>query len=187
RKADVPGRDLEGATEHELPDEEKAHEAAHRLRAIALAQIPERAARSRHRRPELAPDHAVAHDDHQGDEPAQHRLWTAQRGHEERDRDERPDPDHVRHVERRGVNQAEPAYQGRRHGAALARAGVLQRSIGFAIPVGRKGSRTFRPNPADAYAAYRTSCTTRPVSPSEIGVSLPRTHRAKCRISWGNP
>src|SRR6266513_2819020 len=40
---------------------------------------------------------------------------------------------------------------------------------------------------SDAYAAYSTSCTTRPVSPSEIGVSLPRTQRAKCRISWGKP
>jgi hypothetical protein len=33
------------------------------------------------------------------------------------------------------------------------RCGVLQRSIGFAIPVGRKGSTIFRPSPADAYAA----------------------------------
>ena len=40
---------------------------------------------------------------------------------------------------------------------------------------------------AEAYAAYNTSCTTRPVSPSEIGVSLPRTQRAKCRISCGKP
>src|SRR5207245_3254954 len=45
----------------------------------------------------------------QCDEPAEHRLRTAERGHEERDRDERSDPDHVRHVERRGVNQAEAA------------------------------------------------------------------------------
>src|SRR5439155_15901579 len=41
REPDVPGRDLEGTTEHELPDEEKAHQAAELLRAIALAQIPE--------------------------------------------------------------------------------------------------------------------------------------------------
>src|SRR5438552_7739467 len=36
-------------------------------------------------------------------------LMSALGGHEERDRDERSDPDHVRHVERRGVNQAEAA------------------------------------------------------------------------------
>src|SRR6266536_2434403 len=63
----------------------------------------------------------------------------------------------------------------------------FQRSIGFATPFGRNGSATLHPWPAAAYAAYRTSCTTRPVSPSEIGVSLPRTHRAKCRISCGKP
>src|SRR5437763_972388 len=74
-----------------------------------LAQIPERSARSRQRRAELAPHHPVAQHDHQRDEPAEHRLRAAQRGHEERDRDERSDPDHVRHVERRGVNQAEAA------------------------------------------------------------------------------
>src|SRR6187200_2922460 len=66
-------------------------------------------------------------------------------------------------------------------------AAFLHRSIGFATPLGRNGSATFRPSPADAYAAYITSSTTRPVSPSEIGGSLPRTHRAKCRISCGKP
>src|SRR6266700_1637690 len=65
--------------------------------------------------------------------------------------------------------------------------GFFHRSIGFAIPFGRNGSMIFRPSPADAYAAYNTSCTTRPVSPSETGASFPRTHRAKWRISWGKP
>src|SRR5438128_1170310 len=79
------------------------------------------------------------------------------------------------------------ARQEKHHDTALARCGVFQRSIGLAMPCGRKGSMILRPSPADAYAAYRTSCTTRPVSPSEIGVSWPRTQRAKCRISWGKP
>src|SRR2546430_14258325 len=109
READVAGRDLEGAAEHELPDEEKAHQPAHALRAIAPAQIPERSAGSRQRRPELAPHHTVAQHHHQRDEPAEHRLRAAQRGHEERDRDERSDPDHVRHVQRRSVDQTEAA------------------------------------------------------------------------------
>ena len=55
------------------------------------------------------------------------------------------------------------------------------------MPLGRNGSVILRPSPADAYAAYSTSCTTRPVSPSEIGVYFPRTQRAKCRISCGKP
>src|SRR5436853_6001834 len=108
-EAEVPGVVLEVDTELELTQEEKAHQPPDRLGAIALAQVPERPAGSRQRRPELAPDHAVAQDDHQCDEPAEHGLRTAERGHEERDRDERSDPDHVRHVERCGVNQPEAA------------------------------------------------------------------------------
>src|SRR5262245_22758752 len=50
-------------------------------------------------------------------------------------------------------------------------AAFLHRSIGFATPLGRNGIAILRPCPADAYAAYITSSTTRPVSPSEIGVS----------------
>src|SRR6185436_17428951 len=63
----------------------------------------------------------------------------------------------------------------------------FHKSIGFVTPLGRNGSAIFFPSPADAYAAYSTSCTTRPVSPSAIGFSLPRTQRAKCRISCGKP
>ena len=112
READVAGGDLERAAQHELPDEQKRHQPAERLRAERLAQIAERPARSRHRRAELAPHHAVGDDDHERDDPAEHRLRPAERGHQQRDRDERADPDHVDHVERGGFDETETASQG---------------------------------------------------------------------------
>ena len=39
------------------------------------------------------------------------RLGAAEGGHEQRDRDERPDPDHVDHVQRRRVDEAEAAMK----------------------------------------------------------------------------
>ena len=115
READVSRGNLEWSAEHKLPDKQKPHEPAERLGSVPLPQVPERAARARHRRAELAPDHTVAYHNHQRDEPAEHGLGTAERGHQQRDRDERTDPDHVRHVERRRVYQAEPArHRGRR-------------------------------------------------------------------------
>src|SRR6266850_6006892 len=110
RETDISGRDFERAAQDELPDEEKPHQPAHRCGAVAVPQIAERAARSRQSGPELAPHHAVAQNDDQRDRPAEHRLGAAERGHEQRNRDERPDADHVRHVERRGVQQAEAAH-----------------------------------------------------------------------------
>ena len=107
READVARRDLERPAEDELPDEQERHQASERLAAEGLAQIDERSARSRHRRAELAPDHAVADDDHERDDPAEHRLRAAERRHEQRDRDERPDADHVGHVQRRRLKQTE--------------------------------------------------------------------------------
>jgi hypothetical protein len=50
-------------------------------------------------------------DDHERDDPPEHRLRPAERRHQQRDRDERTDPDHVDHVERRRLEQAEPARQ----------------------------------------------------------------------------
>ena len=111
-EADVARRDLQRPAQHELPDEEKRHQPPERLAAERFAQIAERAARRRHRGAELAPHHAVADDDHERDDPAEHRLRAAERRHEQRDRDERTDPDHVDHVERRGLEQAEAARQG---------------------------------------------------------------------------
>src|ERR1051326_3068049 len=48
---------------------------------------------------------------HQGNEPAEHRLWPTERREQERNRNERPDADHVCHVERRGLEQAEASQQ----------------------------------------------------------------------------
>jgi hypothetical protein len=61
------------------------------------------------------------------------------------------------------------------------------RSMGLLTPFGRKGSSILRPCPAEAYPAYNASITTRPSSPVDCGFSLPRTQRAKCRISCGDP
>ena len=118
RKADVARRDLEGTAQDELPDEEKRREAAPLLAAVPLAKVDVASARSRHRRSELAPDHAIRNHDEQRNDPSEHRLWTAERGHEQRDRDERPDSHHVGHVESSGLEQAEPAGQLRRMTAA---------------------------------------------------------------------
>ena len=112
READVPRRDFERAAQDELPDEEERHEPAVRLAAEGLAQVDERSARARHGGAELAPDHAVADDDHQRDNPAEHRLRTAKRRQQERDRDERTDPDHVDHVQGGRVNEAEARWIG---------------------------------------------------------------------------
>src|SRR3954464_14761514 len=79
-----------------------------------------------------------------------------------------------------GVRRSDVDRAGETHqSGALASSGFFQRSIGFEIPFGKKGRAIFRPSPPDAYAAYSTSITTRPVWPSEMGVSFPRTQRAK--------
>ena len=114
REAVVARRDLERPVQHELPHEQKTHQPAERRWTVALAQIAERSARPRHRRAQLAPYHPVAQHDDERDRPAEHRLRAAERRHEERDRDERSDPDHVRHVERRGVQQAKATRHARR-------------------------------------------------------------------------
>src|SRR5262249_56432360 len=62
-----------------------------------------------------------------------------------------------------------------------------QRSIGLPMPRASKGIVTFRPSPADAYAAYKAFITCSPSSPVDWGSSLPRTQRAKCAISCGKP
>ena len=123
REPDVARRDFERPAEQELPDEQEGQEASDVRRAEALSQVAIRAAGARVHRAELAPDQAVGRDDHQRDEPARQRLRTAERRHQERDRDERPDPDHVRHVQRRRGQQPEAALEGRRrcHGERLQR------------------------------------------------------------------
>ena len=56
--------------------------------------------------PQFAPHQPVAQHEHRGHHPADQRLRPAHRGDEQRNRDERPDADHVGHVERRGLHQA---------------------------------------------------------------------------------
>ena len=80
------------------------------LRAISRDAA---AALSWQRRDHLALHHAVAHDDDERDDPAKHRLGSAERRHQQRDRDERPDADHVDHVEGGGLEKAEPAVENR--------------------------------------------------------------------------
>ena len=110
-KADVARGNLQRTRQDELPDEQERHQAPHLLASEALAQVLVGAARARHRRAEFTPDQAVRDDDDQRDEPSQQGLRPAKGGHQERDRDEWPDPDHVRHVQRGGLEQAELANQ----------------------------------------------------------------------------
>jgi len=80
-----------------------------------------------------------------------------------------------------------------RFGFDAARSNSSTASAGIAAAASSRFTRSQTPRTRSVSsctrenAAYSTSCTTRPVSPSEIGVSLPRTHRAKCRISCGKP
>ena len=103
REPDIPGRDLERTAQDELPDEEKSHQPPVGFAAEGFAQVAERSARRRHRGAELAPHQAIADDDEERDDPAEHRLRPAERRHQQRDRDERADPDHVDHVEGGGL------------------------------------------------------------------------------------
>ena len=111
RKADVTRGDLQRPAQDELPDEQKRHQSSEGFAAKTVAQIDVTAARARHGRAQLAPDQRVRHRDEDGHQPADHRLGPVERRHEGGNRDERPDADHVGHVQRRGLQQAEPAEQ----------------------------------------------------------------------------
>ncbi len=113
-EADVARGNLERPAEDELPDEEERDQSAEALAAIGLAEVHVTAAGARHRRAELAPDQAVGDRDEHRHEPAEQRLRPPQPGHEERNRDEGTDPNHVRHVERGRLQQAEAPGEGRR-------------------------------------------------------------------------
>ena len=119
-KADVAGGDFERAAQDELPDEQERHQAAEPFRPEAFAQVAIGAARSRQHGAELGPDHAVSDDDDQRDQPPQQGLRAAERRHQQRDRDERPDADHVAHVQSSSLQQAETALElGGGHRAAV--------------------------------------------------------------------
>ena len=112
---DVAGRDFERAAQDELPDEEERHQPAEALAAVGLAEIPVAAARAGHRGAELAPDQAVGDRDEHRHEPPEQGLRPAQRRHQDGDRDEGTDPNHVRHVERGRLQQAEAPGEGDAH------------------------------------------------------------------------
>ena len=127
-EADVPRRNFERSAQDELPDEEKRHQLTG-ASPEPIAQVPIRAARPRHHRAKLAPHQAVGDDDNQRREPADQRLRAAQGRHQERDRDERPDADHVRHVQRRGLKQAETALERRGRGGIRHRRAILSQQV----------------------------------------------------------
>jgi hypothetical protein len=110
-EADVARRDLQGPAQDELPDEEEGHEPSPGARAVALAQVEVASPRTGQGRPQLAPDHPVRDHDEQADQPAQHGLRAQERGHEQGNRDEGADPDHVGHVEGGGLEEPEATGQ----------------------------------------------------------------------------
>ena len=114
REPDVAGGNLERPAQDELPDEQERDHAAEALAAVRLAEVPVAATGGRHRRAELAPDHAVGDRDEHRHQPPEQGLRSAQRRHQDRDGDEGTDPNHVRHVERGRLEQAEAARRGRR-------------------------------------------------------------------------
>ena len=63
---------------------------------------------------------------------------------------------------------------------------VSKGSYGFVAVVG-KGSLTFRPVPADSYAAKMASSTARPSSPVTSGLWSLATQSTKWAISCGKP
>ena len=115
REPDVARSDFERPAEDELPDEEKRDQPAEALASVGLAKVDVAAAGTRHRGAELAPDQAVGNGDEHRHEPSEHGLRAPERGHEDRDGDERTDPDHVRHVQRGRLQQAEAPGEGHAH------------------------------------------------------------------------
>ena len=93
---------LERAADQELPDKQEGHQLApfREEPSVNLLQEVVRAAASRHRRTQLAPDQAVAHHHDGRHDPTDCGMRAAHRRDEHRDRDEGADPDHVGDVER---------------------------------------------------------------------------------------
>ena len=116
-EADEPGGDLQGAAEHERPDEQEGHQPPPLRRAVGLAQETVAAPRAGKGGPQLAPHLPVAEHDERAHPPAEQRLRAAHGRHEEGDRDERTDPDHVGHVEGGRVEKAEAAGEVRGGGS----------------------------------------------------------------------
>ena len=128
-KSDEARGDFQGAGEQELPDEEEGHQPAPSLAAKSIAQEMIAAAGSGHGRAKFTPHQSIGQRQNQRHQPAQHRLRPAQRGHQDRDGDERPDAHHVGHVHRGGLH----------HANATLHAGFIRR-CGIHIHITRQGS-----------------------------------------------
>ncbi|KAJ3084926.1 hypothetical protein HK102_000512, partial [Quaeritorhiza haematococci] len=119
RQPDRPGRDLQGAAEQELPDEQELERAARP--GIPVGRIEEviRPPGARERRGQLAPDEAVGQRHQGAEDPPQHRLGPAHRGDDGRYGDEGPHAHHHRHVQADRLQQAQSTLQHRKRPGRL--------------------------------------------------------------------
>src|SRR5262249_23092240 len=106
RKADTTRGHGEGSTEGELKHKKERKPAAD-ARTVHRAKVADRAAGVGKRGTEFGPDEAVADHEQGAEDPAHHRLWAVHRRHDERNSDERADADHVDHVQRGRVPEAD--------------------------------------------------------------------------------
>ncbi len=107
-QSDRSARHFEGTAEQELPDENELEESAGSRIAVHGVIEMIGSARTRKRRGQLAPDHSVGDGDGCTQHPADHRLGPVHRIDEEGNRDERTDPNHQRHIQANGLEQAKP-------------------------------------------------------------------------------
>jgi hypothetical protein len=106
RESDIAGRNLERSAQNELPDKKERHQSAEREPPESFTEINVSASRSRHSRPEFTPNHCVRNGNQDSYEPSEHRLGAIQCRHESGNGYERANPDHIRHVECGGLEQA---------------------------------------------------------------------------------
>ena len=176
-EADAAGRHRQRRAERQLPDEEKRQPAAD-ARPVHRAQIADGPACLRQRRAELGPDQPVARDEQRADDPPQHRLRPVHRRDHQRDRDERPDADHVDHVQDGGVPETDAADEARAGRLARGRRAAPGDSSGehgiesrSDPPNGQRGVARSRPQSLDNVAVRLSPRA--PRSSSSVRSSLP--------------
>jgi hypothetical protein len=91
-----------------LPDVEKRHVAAPLLLAVGQLKEAVRAARLGVGRAQLTPDEAIDGGQGRAHQPGQQEVG-AHKAHDERQGHERPDANHVNHIEGSGLHQAQAA------------------------------------------------------------------------------
>ena len=120
REPDAARGHRQRGAERQLEDEQERQPAADTW-TVHGAQVLDRPARAGQGGAEFRPHQPVAHGEQRAEHPADHGLRPVHRGDDERDRDERPHADHVDHVQRGGVPEADSPNQpgivggGRRH------------------------------------------------------------------------